>query len=147
MITARQQAIEAVHVRRRENTQNAQAVERLTQEIKALETQINEFSAQRLAQNEQKNLLFIIQQIRKKGLVLKKYTGQKIKDKTWYNVQPAHYEFSGTLAQIQNFFTSIQTASLPIKCTNLILTHTTHDQFNVACDLSVFILKKLNPPT
>jgi len=84
-------------------------------------------------------LLFILNEVKNNGLKLNSYGIQKEKSYEWYKKEIAHFDLTGSLKQVIDFFKVIKNSKKMVSVRQVSLVRVDEQVFHVHCDIE-FIL-------
>ena len=124
---------------------DGQQLETKNKKLSALiETTKQEMQAQINTENVhdylKKQVQFVLDTIHGTGLKLHSYGVQKEKNKNWYKKERAHFELSGNLKQILDFFETIQKSQKMIAINHWSLARMDDNTFKVECDVEFVVV-------
>jgi len=89
-----------------------------------------------------KHMNYVLNAIAQSGLTLAMYGSCKEKDKGWYAKDSAHFEVIGELEKIIFFLKKIQDSGRMITFSDVVITQTKDNFFQLAGDVGIAIIKK-----
>lgn len=89
-----------------------------------------------------KHMNYVLNAIAQASLTLTMYGSCKEKDKGWYAKDTARFEMIGSLQQIISFFKTVQNSGMMTTFSDVAITRTKDDLFQLACDVGIITVKK-----
>ncbi len=89
-----------------------------------------------------KHMLYILDAIQQKGLILDTYGSCKEMDKQWFSRYSAHFEITGSYEKIISFFKTIQDSKKMIDFSSTAISRLNDDAFKLSCDVGIVAVKK-----
>lgn len=115
--------------------------QKLQHSLQFTKTQIN--ALEKIPQNSfQSNLLLILEQAKKNGLLLKQYTMNKTKTKQWVAQTNADFIFTGKLSPIMNFLNQLSKINCLIGSDYLLIKKIDDDSFQLTIIFTITLYNK-----